>query len=58
MNAAKSIKIPIEANSSDFVEYEVDITNELWKDTVTQLRFDPMTAVGDMQIDYIILANE
>ena len=58
MNAAKSIKIPIEANSSDFVEYEADITNELWKDTVTQLRFDPMTAVGDMQIDYIILANE
>ena len=58
MNAAKSIKVPIEAKSTDFVEYEVNITNALWKDTITRLRFDPMTAVGDMQIDYIILTDE
>ena len=58
LNAAKSFKITIEPNTDDFVEYEIDLDNASWKGTVTQLRFDPMTAIGDMEIDYIMLCEE
>ena len=58
LNAAKSIKITIEPNNDDFVEYEVEIENELWKGNITQIRFDPITAVGDLEIDYIRFSQE
>ena len=58
LNAAKSFKITIEPNTDDFVEYEIDLNNASWKGTITQLRFDPVTAIGDMEIDYIMLCEE
>lgn len=57
LNAAKSFRITIDRSTDDFVEYEVDLKNSAWTGNITSLRFDPMTAAGDMEIDYIILCE-
>ncbi len=57
LNAAKSFKITIDRSTDDFVEYEVDLKNSAWTGNITSLRLDPMTAAGDMEIDYIILCE-
>lgn len=58
LNQAKSFKIAIEPKNDDFVEYEVELENELWNGTITTLRFDPVTAIGEVEIDYITISEK
>ena len=53
---SKTLKVKLKGKSSDgaWEEYAVDTaSNALWKDTITQLRFDPFDAIGEIDIDYI-----
>ncbi len=40
---------------SEWFEFEVDLTNDNWADTITSIRFDPTDNNGVYYIDYIIL---
>ncbi len=52
---SKTVKIPLDGNTSagEFLEFETTITNPLWKGLITDLRFDPFNAVGEIDVDYI-----
>ena len=52
----KTIRIPLEKKDTDgeWVYYKVDLTkNSAWKNTITNLRFDPFNSPGYMEIDYM-----
>lgn len=52
-NEYKSKVFPINPNS-DYTEYVVDVgSNSFWRNTITQLRFDPGTTTGVFNVDYI-----
>lgn len=52
---AKTLKIPMDKETAgEWTTYSIDTSsNPLWKDTITQLRFDPFNATGHIDIDYI-----
>ena len=55
----KVINLTIGSKMDDFEEYEIDLkAHPEWSDTITRLRLDPMTAAGDMEIDYIRFSEE
>ncbi len=60
LSEAKTIKLRLKDNSShgEWEEYEAEITNSAWKDKITQLRFDPFNAVGQIDIDYIRILED
>jgi hypothetical protein len=54
---AKSLRFPV-SGDGQFHTYTLDMsTVPLWKDTVTQIRLDPMETPGSIEIDYIQLAR-
>ena len=58
---SKTLKIDLPSASSngEWLEFSYDIANQsLWKDTITQVRFDPFNAGGWMDIDYIHLVED
>ncbi|THF84439.1 right-handed parallel beta-helix repeat-containing protein [Cohnella fermenti] len=56
-NAAKSVTLPILA-TSDYMEYVVDMGAVAgWTGTIKQLRFDPLTATGTVQVDFIRITD-
>ncbi|BBH24091.1 hypothetical protein Back11_54360 [Paenibacillus baekrokdamisoli] len=56
-NATKSVLIPIIATSG-MMDYVVDMgENANWTGTIRQIRFDPLTAVGTVNVDYIRITD-
>ena len=50
------MNIPLEVTDTEGVwkEFTYDLTSlETWKDTITNLRFDPFSSNGFMELDYI-----
>lgn len=57
-NAAKSITFTTGASMSGYTVYTVDMgTVAGWTGTIKQLRFDPFSTTGTMNVDYIWLSN-
>jgi len=55
-NAAKSVAFATRENDSGYTDYVVDMgVNAHWSGTIKQLRFDPMSKAGSMDVDYIQL---
>jgi hypothetical protein len=54
----KSAAVSIVPNDTVIREYVFDLTaNAYWANTITQIRLDPVTTSGDIDIDYIYLTN-
>ncbi|MCQ6559387.1 hypothetical protein [Paenibacillus mendelii] len=57
-NEAKSVTFTTGASMSGYTEYTIDMgANSLWTGTIKQLRFDPFSTTGTMNVDYIRLSN-
>ena len=57
----KSVRLPLsgETSGDDWYTVRVSLAECAgWKDTVTNLRFDPFNALGTMEIDYIRLIRD
>ena len=53
---SKTLKIDLPSASSngEWMEFSYNTANQpLWKDTITQLRFDPFNSGGTMDVDYL-----
>ncbi len=53
---SKTLKIDLPSNTSngEWMEFSYDTAKQpLWKDTITQLRFDPFNAGGTIDVDYL-----
>ncbi len=58
---SKTLKIKLNDKTSngEWETYSFNLADQpRWKDTITQLRFDPFNAVGDIEIDYITFVED
>ncbi|MBM7567737.1 hypothetical protein [Paenibacillus sacheonensis] len=57
-NEAKSKTFTTGASMGGYTEYTIDMgTVAGWTGTIKQLRFDPISTTGTMNVDYILLSN-